>query len=218
MPEITLTLGSPTWTNATGGDVLITALEGTGPGQNGTGPVVVPGIGGTGVGSSNSTDGEGADPGDVAGDGAVYLNGSPASGEQDVVPGDQIELVGGGGSSSAAAGGASGSSFLLTVPEGFSGPVEFSAGAAGEDTTINRDGASTAVAQKGGDADGDTPGVHGTVFADMFWDDWNQGAADGEDGTGPTFFGGSGGNAGNWASVDCGAGYLVHNGGRDFVQ
>jgi hypothetical protein len=214
MPPITLNPGYPAYTIPANGK--LTAIKATGPGQDGQGPQVTFGSGGASIDPIDFA-GVGADAtnlaGAVAGAGQCYLNNvAHAAGTFAVADGDEIIIVGGGGASSSTAGGASGSLLDFSVPAGGHCNITVVIGSAGQNSTINRSGASGAQATKGGDASGDTPGVHGAFIAGVDWDDWIQGSIDGNDGTAPTFTGGNGGPGGNWATPNDGGGVVVNAG------
>jgi hypothetical protein len=223
-PIVTLTPGSPTWTNTTGGDVLVLTLEATGPGQDGQGPQTRLGVGGEGWNGETGNaelggSGQGGSPDNnpyVAINGRAVIDPDNAAnayspGSYDIGPFETdvaFRLIGGGGAASATAGGGSGSKVEGVI----SGDPEITyiltVGEAGEPTTlIGPDG--TAHADFGKPATGDTPGNGGGSDPADFP---GATAISGNPGTGPTLRGGNGGNAGNWASANCGAGVLIANG------
>jgi collagen type III alpha len=214
MPIVTLTPESPTWTNNTGSDVLLTSIEATGPGQNGGGPQTTPGVGGAsldgefgyGFGSGEPTQesplgGFVLDPANSQSLFQVFsIPGSYPLGPYGVDV--DFTMFGGGGSSSATAGGGSGGRVDGTIPAGETATLVV--GGAGDDTTLSDNGSDFITAGQGTAASGDTPGDGGNSGDDV---GWSISLTNGNPGTGPTLVGGDGGAGGNWASANLLAGH-----------
>lgn len=198
------TLASEDWTVPAGVTLLLTT-EVTGPGQDGAGPTLTPGLGGVGIdafgdGGNGTEDGTG-----IAGSDATYIGpGGPlttpdtyAIGPTDV-EGCSIQFSGGGGSGQFAGGGSAGN-VLLTFPTTMSGTLTL--GGAGQNSTLVV-GAITYTAFAGGDADGDTPGTAGSYdISTLGVGVADGGSYDGTNGETGTRQGGAGGLGGEWNQV-----------------